>query len=121
MSDDGCVAGCGRRVTRPGSRCPECRKAIRAARARARRGAPPVPPLPPDTAEEVLDSVAAARFAVDSLLELRMRAARDRGPDAMPQRERDMWMAAQSALIAAQRAARTWQTTARDIRANTDT
>lgn len=80
-----------------------------------------MPPLPADTAEEVLDSVAAARIAVDSLLEMRMRTARDRGLDAMPQRERDMWLAAQSALIAAQRAARTWQTTARDIHANTDT
>ena len=116
VSDIKCVGGCGRPVARKDARCPDCRKAIRAAQARARRRQPVVPPMPAPTATEVTDALAAATSATNSLL-LARRGAEQRGLDALPLKEVDLWLLdIQAALITANRAGEPWVNRARDIR-----
>lgn len=117
-----CIAGCGAPVARKGSRCADCAKALHAARQRARRGKPVLPPLPAKETQHLIAALNEARNALDGFESARERAERERGLDAMPYPEVDMWLRdIRKELTRARRAAAAWQQRAKDIRANTRT
>lgn len=114
-----CAAGCGNRVRRSGARCGECARALHAARQRVRRGKPALPPLPPDTTEAVIAALKSAGNAVDRFEQERQKAEIDRGLDAMPYTEVDLWLRAiRAELTGARQLTGDWQVRARDIRSN---
>jgi len=113
-----CAArGCGQPVAATGDRCAPCRLKWRAAQARRRRGANPIPPLTPHEAAQILESLAAATSALNRLERERERAENERGLDAMPFTEVDLWVrAVRAALTDAAEAGREWQDFVTDLK-----
>jgi len=72
--------------------------------------------MPAPAATEATDALAAARSAANSLF-LARRGAEQRGLDALPLEEVDLWLGdIKEALVVAERASEEWSRQARDIR-----
>ena len=111
-----CAGGCETPVAREGSRCERCARELHAARQRVRRGKPAYPPLPAPATTKVTNAVTAARRAADSLL-LARRSAEQRGLDALPLGEVNLWLTdIQAALVIADRATEEWEVSVENIR-----